>query len=160
MKKKIFFRWNNMWNIYFVVLLGILIYAFVFEREFFLSSEQSSVFLKCCSLVVGFCCLFLSRVVIADEEKVYVCNFIGMTLSVIYWKNCTKCFIGNIVESNAKLITTFKCIIIKDNNHKKVKPNSTKEDCAIIIDYSKKRKEILQKFYGKNINENSNMIYR
>ena len=160
MKKKIFFCWNNIWNISFVVLLGTLIYAFVFEREFYLSNEQSKVFLRCCSLVIGICSAFLSRVVIADEEKVYVCNFIGMTLSVIYWKNCTKCFIGNILESNAKLITTSKYIIIKDSNHKKIKSKSAKKDCAIIIEYSKKRKEILQKLYGKTINENSNMIYK
>ena len=160
MKKKVFFCWNNMWNIYIVVLLGILIYAFVFEREYFLSSVQSSIFLKCCLLIVGFCCLFLSRVVIADEEKVYVCNFIGMTLSVIYWKNCTKCFIGNVLESNAKAITKSKYIIIKDSNHKKIRTKLIKKDCAVIIEYSKKRKDILQKFYRKNINEDSNTIYR
>ena len=84
----------------------------------------------------------------------------GMTLSVIYWKNCTKCFIGNILETHNKSVSTFKYIIIKDKNHKKVKPNSTKQDCAIIVDYSNKRKEILQKFYGRNINENINMIYK
>ena len=160
MKKKVFFCWNNMWNIYLVVLLGILIYAFVFEREYFLSSVQSSIFLKCCLLIVGFCCLLLSRVVIADEEKVYVCNFIGMTLSVIYWKNCTKCFIGNVLESNAKAITKSKYIIIKDSNHKKIRTKLIKKDCAVIIEYSKKRKDILQKFYRKNINEDSNTIYR
>ncbi len=160
MKKKIFFRWNNIWNVSFVIFLGILIYAFIFEREFLLSNGQDGIFIRFSLLCVGLCSLFLSRVVIVDEEKVYVCNFIGMRLSVIYWKNCTKCYIGNILESNGNLIATFKYIIIKDSNHKKVKPNSTKEDCAIIIDYSKKRKEILQKFYGKNINENSNMIYK
>ncbi len=64
------------------------------------------------------------------------------------------------METSGHTVSTFKYIIIKDSNHKIVKPNSTKEDFAIIIDYSKKRKEILQKFYGKNINENSNMIYR
>ncbi len=155
-----FFRWNNIWNVCFVISLGILIYAFIFEREFLLSNEQDSVFLKFCLFSIVVCSLLLSRVVIADEEKVCVCNFIGMRLSVIYWINCTKCFIGNILESNGKRVSTFKYIIIKDDNHKKIKPNLTKEDCAIIIDYSKKRKEILQKFYGKNINENSNMMYK
>ena len=95
MKKKIFFRWNNIWNICFAIFLGILIYIFIFEQEFLLSSGQDDVFLK-----------------------------------------------------------------IKDKNHKKIKPNSTKQDCAIIVDYSKKRKEILQKLYGRNINENINMIYK
>ncbi len=149
-----------MWNIYLVVLLGTFIYAFIFGREFLLSNEQGSVFLKCSALLLGICCLFLSRVVIADEEKVFVCNFMGMTLSVIYWKNCTKCFIGDVIESNAKWITSSKYIIIKDSDHKKIRTKSTKKDCAVIIEYSKKRKEILQKLYGKNINENSNMIYR
>ena len=147
MKKKIFFRWNNIWNVCFVIFLGILIYAFVFDREFLLSNEQHNVFLKLILLGIGLCSFFLSRVVIADEKKVYVCNFIGMTLSVIYWKNCTKCFIGNILESNGKKVSTFKYIIIKDSNHKKIKPNSDKKDCAIIIDYNKNRKEILQKLY-------------
>ena len=160
MKKTIFFRWNNIWNVSFVIFLGILIYAFIFEREFLLSNGQDGVFIRFSLLCVGLCSLFLSRVVIADEEKVYVCNFIGMTLSVIYWKNCTKCFIGNILGTSGHTVSTFKYIIIKDSNHKKVKPNSTKEDFAIIIDYSKKRKENLQKLYGRNINENSNMIYR
>ncbi len=87
MKKKIFFRWNNIWNVSFVIFLGILIYAFIFEREFLLSNGQDGIFIRFSLLCVGLCSLFLSRVVIADEEKVYVCNFIGMTLSVIYWKN-------------------------------------------------------------------------
>lgn len=160
MKKKIFFRWNNIWNIVFVIFLGILIYAFFFEREFLLSNEQDSIFLKFSLLGIGIFSLLLSRVVIADEEKIYVCNFIGMTLSVIYWENCTKCFIGNILEKHHKTVSTYKYIIIKDDKHKKIKPNSSKQDCAIIIDYSKKRKEILQKLCGKNINENSNMIYK
>ncbi len=160
MKKKIFFRWNNIWNICFVIFLGIFIYVFAFEREFLLSNGQDDVFLKIFFFGIGFCSFFLSRVVIADEEKIYVCNFLGMTLSVIYWKNCTKCFIGNILESNSRNVSTFKYIIIKDGKHKKNKPNSTKQDCAIIVDYSKKRKEILQKFYGRNINENINMIYK
>ena len=160
MKKKIFFRWNNIWYICFAIFLGILIYIFIFEQEFLLSSGQDDVFLKIFFFGIGLCSLFLSRVVIADEEKVYVCNFIGMTLSVIYWKNCTKCFIGNILETHNKRVSTFKYIIIKDKNHKKIKPNSTKQDCAIIADYSKKRKEILQKLYGRNINENINMIYK
>ena len=160
MKKKVFFRWNNIWNICFVIFLGILIYTLIFEREFLLSNGQDDVFLKIFFFGIGLCSLFLSRVVIADEEKVYVCNFIGMTLSVIYWKNCTKCFIGNILETHNNQVSTFKYIIIKDKNHKKIKPNSAKQDCAIIVDYSKKRKEILQKLYGRNINENINMIYK
>ena len=160
MKKKIFFCWNNIWNLFLIVCLGILIYALVFERDFLLSIEQDSIFLKFSLLCIIVSSLFLSRVVIADEEKVLVCNFIGMTLSAIYWKNCTKCFIGNIIESNAKSITKSKYIIIKDSNHRKIRTKSIKKDCAVIIEYSKKRKEILQKLYGKNINENSNMIYR
>ncbi len=160
MKKKVFFRWNNIWNISLIILIGITVYGFIFEREFFLSNEPDSTFIKISSLILGVCCLLLSRLVIVDEEKVYVCNFIGMTLSVIYWRNCTKCFVGNISESNVRGVSQSKYIIVKDANHKKIRPNSTKKDCAIIIEYSKKRKEILQKLYGKNINENSNIIYR
>lgn len=158
MKKNIFFCWNNIWNISFVLLLGTLIYVLAFERDFYLSNEQSKVFLKCCLLVIGICSVFLSRIVVADEEKVYVCNFVGMTLSVIYWRNCTKCYVGNILESTGKSSATFKYIIIKDSNHKKIKSNLTKKDCAIIIEYSKKRKEIFQKLYGKIITENSNIL--
>ena len=158
MKKKVFFRWNNIWNISLIILIGITIYGLIFEREFFLSNDGN--FFRISSLILGVCCLLLSRLVIVDEEKVYVCNFIGMTLSVIYWKNCTKCFVGNISESNARRVSQSKYIIVKDANHKKIRPNSTKNDCAIIIEYSKKRKEILQKLYGKNVNENSNIIYR
>ena len=160
MKKKLFFRWNNIWNVCFVIFLGILFYVLAFEREFLLSNGQDDIFLKIFFFGIGLCSLFLSRVVVADEEKVYVCNFLGMTLSVIYWKNCTKCFIGNILETHNKRVSTFQYIIIKDKNHKKIKPNSAKQDCAIIVDYSKKRKEILQKLYGRNINENINMIYK
>ena len=161
MKKKVFFRWNNIWNISLIILIGITVYGFIFEREFFLSNEPDSTFIKISMFVLYVCCLSLSRLVIVDEERVYVCNFIGMTLSVIYWKNCTKCFVGKILQTNAKHINSeTKYIIVKDANHKKIRPNSTKKDCAVIIEYSKKRKEILQKLYGKNINENLNIIYR
>ena len=121
MKKNIFFCWNNIWNISFVLLLGTLIYVLAFERDFYLSNEKSKLFQKCCLLVIGICSVFLSRIVVADEEKVYVCNFVGMTLSVIYWRNCTKCYVGNILESTGKSSATFKYIIIKDSNHKKIK---------------------------------------
>lgn len=160
MKRKVFFCWNNIWNISLIILIGITIYGFVFEREFFLSNEPDSTFIKISSFILAVCCLFLSRLVIADEEKIYVCNFIGMTLSVIYWKNCTKCYIGTILEENAKRVSQTKYIIVKDATRKKIRPNSTKNDCAVIIEYSKKRKEILQKLYGRNINENLNIIYR
>ena len=53
-----------------IILLGITVYGFVFEREFFLSNEPDSTFIKISSLILGVCCLFLSRLVIVDKEKI------------------------------------------------------------------------------------------